>query len=353
MEDICTLYNEELLTYEEALVLFEEWKRQYVSLRLPRTLREGDFSLLAMIPGDVERNFRFSIQEIETLCLLLLPNGIRCLGRQVASPTTALCVFLRRNAYPCRWSDLCPLFRRNVGWLSTVYWETTTILYEWAGKLSENLVASETDIETFKEAIFSKTRGVVPFGAFGFLDGTWLRTCRPSVGQEALYSGYHSQHGITFQGVCCPDGLLRYFSRAYAGRLPDHSVFLRDGLEGKLGESGYVIGDSIYRRTDAVLPMWKRSQTVGMPDRILFNEVLASVRVSVEWSFGLTSRLFCGLQFWRDRARVRSQAAGMELCVAVFFTNLRVCMRGSQVSEYFGCMPPSVETFLDEIKNGE
>jgi DDE superfamily endonuclease len=43
---------------------------------------------------------------------------------------------------------------------------------------------------------------------WGFIDGTLCKTCSPSLFQMLMYSGHKQCHGIKFQSVVTPDGLL-------------------------------------------------------------------------------------------------------------------------------------------------
>jgi hypothetical protein len=43
---------------------------------------------------------------------------------------------------------------------------------------------------------------------WGFIDGTIRRICRPTYNQEISYSGHKRCHGVKFQSVVTPDGLI-------------------------------------------------------------------------------------------------------------------------------------------------
>ena len=43
---------------------------------------------------------------------------------------------------------------------------------------------------------------------WGIIDDTLRKTCRPSLFQKLLYRGHKRSHGIKFQSVLLPDGLL-------------------------------------------------------------------------------------------------------------------------------------------------
>jgi len=354
MEESITimLWALEYVEDDEMLLISNGETRVQRSYALPRAVYQNPFTLDDMTDGEVYRNFRFSREELQTLAHNLLPEeGIRSELRHHSPPLCALCVVLRRLAYPARWSDLSRIFRKNIGWLSSIYRVTILFLFKtWSKRLSVSYLSTNQKIERFKNAISEKCGSILTRGAIGFLDGTWLKTCRPLNDQESIYSGYHSAHGLAFQGIAAPDGLIRYFSTAYAGRLSDFAVYLRDNLGGKTPQDAYVISDSIYRSSSRNLSMWKTSQTQGRPDRRRFNRVISSVRVSVEWAFGQVARLFPALQFWRDRGHCENQLVGVEFSVAVHLANIHVCFYGSQIGDYFEVEIPKLEEYLAELK---
>ena len=59
--------------------------------------------------------FRFSKNNIYSLVdALRIPDEVRCPNRKSIDAVEALCILLKRNSYPCRFSDLIPTFGRSV-----------------------------------------------------------------------------------------------------------------------------------------------------------------------------------------------------------------------------------------------
>ncbi|ODQ76511.1 hypothetical protein LIPSTDRAFT_67431 [Lipomyces starkeyi NRRL Y-11557] len=52
---------------------------------------------------------------------------------------------------------------------------------------------------------------------WGFIDGTFRPTTRPTENQRLVYSGYKRAHGFKYQAVVTPDGLI-YISVWARGR---------------------------------------------------------------------------------------------------------------------------------------
>ena len=63
-----------------------------------------------------------------------------------------------------------------------------------------------------------------------YLDGTLRPMCRPSTNQRIDFSDHKWQHGIKFQGVRMPDGLLFHLSGPYSASTHDSKVLKKSGL---------------------------------------------------------------------------------------------------------------------------
>ena len=89
--------------------------------------------------------------------------------------------------------------------------------------------------ELYTRLIHEKS-GVTGINKWRFLDGTLQKTCLPSLFQKLLYSGHKCCHGIKFQLVTTPDGLIALLfgpvngNRHYSFMLQDSGLLqkLRD-----------------------------------------------------------------------------------------------------------------------------
>ena len=73
----------------------------------------------------------------------------------------------------------------------------------------------------------SDGRGVI----WGWLDGTFVGTCRPNDKQQRLfYSGYKKKHGIKWQGIATPDGLIASLSGLWPGEINDNRMLTESGI---------------------------------------------------------------------------------------------------------------------------
>ena len=54
--------------------------------------------------------------------------------------------------------------------------------------------------------------------------------CRPGEGQRQLYNGHKRVHGIKFQSIVCPDGMIANLYRPIEGRRHDSLMLARSRI---------------------------------------------------------------------------------------------------------------------------
>ena len=100
---ILLCYDQGILNDEELLVLYQQLDLPYSSY-LP-------FNLNVMEDDECLAEFQVKKRDIPALAeALRVPDWIRCYQRSKAEGTEALCMLLKRFAYPCRYSDMVPRF---------------------------------------------------------------------------------------------------------------------------------------------------------------------------------------------------------------------------------------------------
>ncbi|ETV89801.1 hypothetical protein H310_15368, partial [Aphanomyces invadans] len=111
------------------------------------------------------------------------------------------------------------------------------------------------------------------------------------------------------------------------------------------GDVRYVIyGDPAYGINDVIVCGFKGARLDEYQAE--FNRQMSSVRVSVEWGFGVVRNLWTFVDY-KNGQKLWLQAVGVQYAVAVILTNIHTCMkRGNQISSYFGVMPPTAEEYL-------
>ncbi|KAF6215314.1 hypothetical protein GE061_010066 [Apolygus lucorum] len=141
MNEFAELYVNGLLSSDDLHSVFEVFLEHEGSRNLPRDFR-GIFSLDDFDEEEAVRQFRFEKRDLPRLQQLLGiphsvhtggPNGYRVPG------LTALCVLLRRLAYPNRWSDLEIIFGMSKSALSAIVSWTTRFIVDGKGHILTDL----------------------------------------------------------------------------------------------------------------------------------------------------------------------------------------------------------------------
>jgi hypothetical protein len=119
----------------------------------------------------------------------------------------------------------------------------------------------------YAKAVVRKT-GVHVLRIWGFIDGMLLKICRPTWNQKAAYSGHKRIHGLKFQNVTTPDGLIANLSCPIAGCRHDSHMLkasktvdkLRDAMPGTDGRPIYAMyGDPAYPQSPYLMGSYARA----------------------------------------------------------------------------------------------
>ena len=155
---------------------------------------------------------RFMKEDMPTLAAVLgIPNIFKCPQGTICNGLEALCLLLRRLAYPCRLSDLVLRFGRSVPELSLILSQATDFIYNQHSHLicdwNEALLRPGM-LEAYAAAI--SARGAALNNCFGFIDGTVRAICRPQKHQRVVYNGHKRFHALKFQSVALPNGMIAH-----------------------------------------------------------------------------------------------------------------------------------------------
>ena len=77
----------------------------------------------------------------------------------------------------------------------------------------------------------------------------------------------------------------------------------------------------------------------------LYYEAMSSCRESVEWNYGQLKMLF---KIFKSDLQIKCMKLMDMITVAFIFKNLFCCLNGNISSEYFDCMPPVLEDYLNK-----
>lgn len=145
-----------------------------------------------MTDDECKTEFRFYKNDIYNLAdVLTLPDRIVCYNGVNVDMVEALCIFLKRFAYPCRYVDMLPRFGRPEPQLCMISNAVMNELYQTWNHLLTDLNQdwlSPDHLEEFAVAIHN--RGAALDNCWGFVDGTVRPLCRPGQNQKCLYNGH-------------------------------------------------------------------------------------------------------------------------------------------------------------------
>ena len=170
----------------------------------------GSFDLNKMDVSECLAEFRFHKNDVSFLLeALQLPQSFTCHQETICDGIEALCITLRRFAYPCKYSDLIPRFAHPVAELSmlcnlvmdTINQEHNHRVIQW-----NNTLLSPPLLESYARAIASK-RSSLP-NCVGLLDETVRPICRPKQNQRTVCNGHKRVHGFNYQSVVLSNGMI-------------------------------------------------------------------------------------------------------------------------------------------------
>ena len=182
-----------------------------------------------MDEAQCKREFRFLRSHIYDLKNVLnIPEKIVTCQRTVSSGVDALCILLKRLAFPFRYTDMVPTFGRNETELCLIYDHMLDYIYtqhhhrlqSWNQHFLQPAILQE-----YANVIHEK--GAPLENCFGFIDGTVIEICRPKpIYQRIVYNGHKRVHSIKFQSLALPKDLIGNLSGPYEGRRHDSLCFM-------------------------------------------------------------------------------------------------------------------------------
>jgi hypothetical protein len=101
-------------------------------------------------------------------------------------------------------------------------------LYEVALPYLSNPALFHHRFPLYSKLIFDKCNAANSM--WGFIDGTLRKICRPVRFQKAAYSGHKHTHGIKFQSIVTPDGLIASLFGPIPGARHDSYMLAESGL---------------------------------------------------------------------------------------------------------------------------
>ena len=222
-------FEENLLNDEEFILLYDM-----------NTSKNPDFPYWQYDPFDLDdlcddeckAEFRFLKNDIHLLKdVLQVPDEVVCYNRLVVDGIEALCVLLKRFAYPIRHSDMCSRIARPVPQFNIITNAMMDIIYNQHCHRLRNFNQawlSPANLQTYADVIHEA--GAPYTNCWGFVDGKVWPVCRPRNLQRSLYNGHKRVHAIKFQSVVAPNGLIANLYGPGEGRQHDSGMLADSGL---------------------------------------------------------------------------------------------------------------------------
>ena len=171
-------HNDNFINDEEFLLLYDLNKSS--NLELPYWSYDH-FDLDLITDDECKSEFRFYKRDVYFLAeVLQIPDQMRCYNRVVVDGIEALCIFLKRFAYPCRYSDMLPRFARPVPQLCMISSQVMDFIYQTHNhrlRTFNQPWLSQASLQNCADVIHAK--GAPLQNCWGFIDGTVRSVSRP------------------------------------------------------------------------------------------------------------------------------------------------------------------------------
>ena len=282
-------------------------------------------------------------------------NGV---ATRWVKPETALLVFLRRMR--TRGSVLMAdqrFWGRSVGWQSEVFNSVLDFVStQWVPLKIQSLdtrVFNRWRLQDYADKLWDC--GLKLPGIVGFVDGTFHSIYRPGrdgyagILQQCFYSGDKKGHGLVFEMITFPDGMVGRAFGPVSGRHHDHYLARRSRLLHLLVQGGLrgfrLFGDKAYVGFGARIIHPFIAAAVGSV-QAAWNTHTSAYRISVENDIGnIYSRCAC----LQNDMRLETQVPENWFQVAVLMNNIHTCVyHNSQTAIRFGCAPPSLQEYMQK-----
>ncbi len=295
--------------------------------------------------------FRFVKDDlIELTSLVALPHEYRAQNGIIWSPLEGTCMLLRRLCYPGRLVDMAPYFGHSESDCSLIVNNMLADVHHHFSYLISDVNQPWMDHEHYCAAV--SRRGAPVDNIYGFIDGTLRQICRPGQKQREMFSGHKRRHGLKFQHVMLPNGIVCHSFGPFPGSRHDASMYGMSQLDVQLaavkgsdGRQLAIYGDAAYPVRPWLFAPFPEHNAHFNAQKKAFNVAMSPIRTAVEWGFGKLTTYFAFVNFYAN-LKLHLQPLGHYFQVATLMANCHTCCYGSEVSTYFGILPLSLKNYL-------
>ena len=154
--------------------------------------------------------------------------------------------------------------------------------------------------------------------------------------QEAFYNGWKSCNGLKHQTVDVAHGITIDMKGPCSLRRNDLYVLRESNINARMKALSrlYIFGDSAYKKQSNLTSYLCKEE---LPQEFKqWNNAMKSVRISIEWNYGYTASIFTYLGKKQKLKVLSGDTVAKVYTVCTILRNIRVMLRGSQCSNYFG-----------------
>lgn len=305
-------------------------------------------------------HFRFRKQHLKVISqelwnrLELKGNytNIECHNRYRCPFETALLILLYRFSRPRRYRpEMEEFFGMRKSHLSVVVDAMVDSIYDLALPYFTNPIIFGYKMPYYAEKIYQKC-GLLN-NLWGFIDGTLRKTARPLYYQKQAYSGHKRCHGLKFQTVVTPDGLIACLWGPMNGNRHDSHMLRESCLLQQLqdcmpinGQTYSLYGDPAYPQSIFIFGGFWHPFPGSM--EAIWNRLMSKVREVVEWGYNQIIMNWKYLDF-KQSMKIFEVPVSKYFIVGAFLTNIRTTFYNNQINEYFDCKTMSFHEYLNLV----
>ncbi|CAM9399784.1 unnamed protein product [Laminaria digitata] len=196
--------------------------------------------------------------------------------------------------------------------------------------------------------------GCVGSEIFGFLDRTLLKTCRKHAKtqvQREYYDGQEGAHGISFQSVVLPNGIIGDVSGPAPGGSDPSDLPRKTELNSRLAAvqegkpfQGKVHGDSACGNMSHISSGFEGAN-LSDAERA-YNTDLATARLGAVGQVEKIVQMFPFMDVQTNH-KVMLSPIGKYYTIAALLTNAHTTCYGCPTSTHFGMAPPTLEEYFN------
>lgn len=165
--------------------------------------------------------------------------------------------------------------------------------------------------------------------------------------QEAFYNGWKSIHGLKHQTLDTAHGFTAHVYGPTSLRRNDLRLLSASNVNGKLaelcekyGQKCRAYGDSIYPQQSHIFSCHKGEWADLSIQKRAENNIRKSVRIGIEWNYGVTSNIFGYLKQLHKLKVLGSTNCVKVFTVATLLRNCHIALYGGISSGYFNIAMP-------------